>query len=247
MANLDVPMQMIQDQSGAGAQVQVPGQPPGLPALPAPVPGGAVVPVQGSFGPVPDAKRNKRMGRSMSFSPSTYGRAKALADEKSSIGPALFLQDATTGPTGGASSSFGPMPQGNPTVGFAVSKEFTEVRIDLLEAKNQLDEYQAQIRSEAEQLRETSLAQQKSEQEIFQLRDQLRHSAELAGARLENQHTVNTAEHHVLQQASALAKVEFNSAVAEEHGQIEQRQALARNQVQNEVGEAQGALADRRC
>ncbi len=236
---------MIQDQQGA--QVPVPGQPPGLLALPpAPVPGGGNGQAQGSFGPVPDAKRNKRLGRSLSFSPSTYGRAKALADEKSSIGPALFLQDATKGPTGGATSSFGPMPPGsNPTVGFAVTKEFTEVRVDLLEAQQKLNEYETQIRDEATQLRQTSLAQQQSEQEIAQLRAQLGQRAELAGVQLEHQHTVNTAEHHVLQQASALAKVEFRSAVAEEQGRFEQRQAIARHEVQNEVGQAQDALLHR--
>ena len=165
------------------------------------------------------------------------GRAQALANDSAgaSIQP---LQYATKGPTGGAASA-------NPMVGFAVTKEFTEVRIDLLEAQQKLNEYETQMQDEATQLRRKSLAQQQSEQEIHQLREQPRQQAELAGAHLENQRVVNTAEHHVLQQASSLAKVEFQSAVADEQGRFEQRQAIARSEVQNEVGPAQGALLQR--
>ena len=95
------------------------------------------------------------------------------------------------------------------------------------------------------QLHRQSLAQQQSEHEIQQLREQLRQQAELTGAHLEHQRVVNTAEHHVLQQASSLAKVEFRSAVADEQGRFENAQAIARNEVQNEVGEAQDALRNR--
>ena len=83
---------------------------------------------------------------------------------------------------------------------------------------------------------ESILSVEQSEVEIAQLRAQLGQRVELAGVQLEHQHTVNTAEHHVLRQASALAKVEFRSAVAEEQGRFEQRQAIARNEVLNEVG-----------
>ena len=111
MANPNVPMPMIQDQNGAQALAQ----PGALLALP-PVPGGDVGDGQRGFGPTTLAKRTKRgVGRSMSFSPSHHGRAKALANERS----ALPLQYATMDPTGGAATSFGPGPSGsNPIVGF---------------------------------------------------------------------------------------------------------------------------------
>jgi len=119
MANPSSPTPMIQD----GAQVPVPVQPPGLFALP-PVPGGDVVQAQGGFGPATVAKRLRRgVGRSSSFSPSQYARVQALANEKAS-GSIQPFQFATKGPTGGADSS-------NPMVGFEVTKNFTEVRIDL--------------------------------------------------------------------------------------------------------------------
>ena len=195
MANPNTPMPMILDgQQGDGAQV--PGA-PGLPALPpVPVLGGDVGQAEGSFGPA-ERKKPKRNGaiRSASASPSSHGRMQALTNET-----ALPLQYATKGPTGGASSSE------NPTVGFAVKKKFTEVRMDLLEAQNKLSEYEALIRNEASQLHQTSQAQRQNEQEIFQLREQLRQQTELAGAHLENQRIVNTAESHMLQQASTLAK-----------------------------------------
>ena len=142
---------------------------------------------------------------------------------------------STKGPTGGADSS-------NPLVGFAVKKEFTEVRLDLLEAQQELGEYKTQMQDEAMQLHRQSAAQQQSEHEIRQLREQLRQHAELTGAHLEHQRVVNTAEHHALQQASALVKGEFRSAVADEQGRFVNAQAIARNEVQNEVGEAQDAL-----
>ena len=116
------------------------------------------------------------------------------------------------------------------------------MRVDLLEAQNKLSEAQAQIQSEAFQLRQTSLAHHQSELEIQRIREQLGQRTELAGAHLENQHTANVAEHHVLRQAKALAKVQLQSAVAEEQGRFEQRQTIARSEVQNEVGQAQGAL-----
>ena len=81
---------------------------------------------------------------------------------------------------------------------------------------------------------------------FFQLREQLRQSTELAGAHLENQRTVNTAEHHMLQQGTSLAKAEFQNAVATEQGRFEERQAQARTEVQNEVvGQAQSDLLRR--
>ena len=65
-------------------------------------------------------------------------------------------------------------------VGFEVTKNFTEVRIDLLEAKERLNECASEIQNEAAQLRLKSQAQLQSEQEIFHLREQLRQQAELA-------------------------------------------------------------------
>ena len=198
---------MIQDNQGA--QAQVPGLPPGLRALPpVPVPGGDVA--QGSFGPMPLAKKTKKglLKRSMSYSPSSHGRAQALANEAA----APLLQYETKGPTGGGAAS------ANPMVGFAVERNFSEVRIDLLEAHQRLNEYESLIQNEAVQLNRRSLEQQASEHEIVQLRAQLRQQAELTHAQLENRQLENTAEHHVLQQASSLAKVEFQSAVANEQG-----------------------------
>ena len=100
------------------------------------------------------AQKAKKVRRSMSYSPSSYGRAMAKANESAS--PSQF---AITGPTAGAESSYGPTPiDTNPPVGFAVKKEYTEVRIDLLEAENRLSEAQAQIQNEALQLQRTNLA-----------------------------------------------------------------------------------------
>ena len=239
MATQDATMPMIQDTQVA--QTEVPGLPPGLQALALPP-----IPVhaegygaQGSFGPAQKAKKTKKSPlerrRATSFSPSSYGRAQALANEAG----APPFQCATTGPTvGGASSS-------NPMVGFAVERNFTEVRIDLLEANQKLAGAEMQIRSEVDQLSRRSAEQQASEHEIQQLRAQLRQQAEITEAQLENRQLANTAESHMLHQASSLARAEFQNAVANEQGVMSQRQAAASNALQQEVGQAQGTLLQR--